>query len=135
MRLSDLKVLASMGHVCDIPSKSGAVDVNNDFKVTWLVNETGDRQLSQIAEALANASQLILATDPDREGEAISWHIVEQLKERCKLEEKTIQRVSFNEITKETVLDAMKHPRTVSIRQEREIDVFGRSTSISSMLI
>lgn len=99
--------------MCDLPSKSGAVDVEKDFEISWEVSQRGNRQLTQISNALENASQLILATDPDREGEAIAWHVVEQLKPNCKLEKKTVQRVSFNRISKEAITEAMEHPREV----------------------
>ena len=105
-------VLASYGHVRDLKEKDGAVEPERDFAMHWEVG--GDRAkkaLSEITHALKSAHRLYLATDPDREGEAISWHLKQVLSEAHKLGRIDVKRVVFNEITKSAVLDAMKHPR------------------------
>jgi DNA topoisomerase-1 len=109
----DYHVLASFGHVRDLPSKDGSVQPENDFAMNWEVEGRGQRQLKEIAEAVKTADKLILATDPDREGEAISWHIIEALKARRVLNKLPIERVAFNEITKRAVLDAISNPRKI----------------------
>ncbi|WP_284735771.1 type I DNA topoisomerase [Dongia deserti] len=107
------RVLASFGHVRDLPSKDGSVQPENDFLMNWEVEGRGQKQIREIAEAVKNADKLILATDPDREGEAISWHIIEALKARRGLGKVPFERVAFNEITKRAVLDAINNPRTI----------------------
>ena len=107
------QVLASLGHVCDISPKSGAVNVKNGFEVNWEMSETGQKCVGEISDALKGASHLILATDPDREGEAISWHVVEQLKSLGSLQQITIERITFNQISEDAVMKALAHPRTV----------------------
>jgi DNA topoisomerase-1 len=109
----DYHVLASFGHVRDLPSKDGSVQPENDFAMNWEVEGRGQKQLREIAEAVKKADKLILATDPDREGEAISWHIIEALKARRVLNKLPIERVAFNEITKRAVLDAINNPRKI----------------------
>jgi DNA topoisomerase I len=109
----DYRVLASFGHVRDLPSKDGSVQPENDFAMNWEVEGRGQKQLREIAEAVKDADKLILATDPDREGEAISWHIIEALKARRALSKVPFERVAFNEITKRAVLDAINNPRTI----------------------
>ncbi len=106
-------VLASFGHVRDLPSKDGSVQPENDFAMFWEVEGRGQKQLKEIADAVKNADKLILATDPDREGEAISWHIIEALKARRALAKVPFERVAFNEITKRAVLDAINNPRMI----------------------
>ncbi len=110
---SDYEVLASFGHVRDLPAKDGSVDPEQDFRMIWEVDDKSQKRLNDIARAMKGASKLILATDPDREGEAISWHVLEVLKEKNALKKQTVERVVFNAITKQAVLDAMKHPRHI----------------------
>jgi DNA topoisomerase-1 len=107
------EVLASFGHVRDLPAKDGSVDPEADFRMIWEVDGKAQKRLGDIAKAVKGADKLILATDPDREGEAISWHVLEVLKERKVLKDVEISRVVFNAITKQAVTDAMKHPRII----------------------
>ena len=107
----DYKVLASYGHVRDLLPKEGAVDPDNDFAMTYQMIERNEKHVNNIKKALKKADSLLLATDPDREGEAISWHLVEHLKETGELEGKTVQRVVFHEITKRAVQEAVDNPR------------------------
>jgi DNA topoisomerase-1 len=107
------EVLASFGHVRDLPAKDGSVDPDHDFRMLWSVDDKSAKRLNDIARALKGAEKLILATDPDREGEAISWHVLEVLKEKKALREQPVERVVFNAITKQAVADAMKHPRSI----------------------
>jgi DNA topoisomerase-1 len=107
------RVLASFGHVRDLPSKDGSVQPENDFAMNWEVEGRGQKQLKEIADAMIGADKLILATDPDREGEAISWHIIEALKTRRGLGKIPFERVAFNEVTKRAVLDAINNPRKI----------------------
>ena len=109
----DFEVFASFGHIRDLPAKDGSVDPDNDFEMSWLVESDSNKRLKEIEKALKNHDQLILATDPDREGEAISWHIQDELEKRGKLKGKDVQRVVFNEITKTAVKEAFQHPRAV----------------------
>jgi len=111
----DFEVLASYGHVRDLIPKEGAVDTANDFEMKYQVIEKNDRHVQAITKALAKADALYLATDPDREGEAISWHLYELLKKRKKLKDKAVYRVIFNEITKRAVQDAVANPRELSM--------------------
>ena len=107
------EVLASFGHVRDLPAKDGSVDPEADFHMIWEVDDKSQKRLNDIARAMKGANKLILATDPDREGEAISWHVLEVLKQKKALQKQTVERVVFNAITKQAVLDAMKHPRAI----------------------
>jgi DNA topoisomerase-1 len=107
------EVLASFGHVRDLPAKDGSVDPEADFHMIWEVDDKSEKRLNDIARAMKGASKLILATDPDREGEAISWHVLEVLKQKKAIQKHTVERVVFNSITKQAVLDAMKHPRVI----------------------
>ncbi len=109
----DFQVFASFGHVRDLPAKDGSVDPDDDFKMKWEVDAKAGKRLSDIAAALKGADKLILATDPDREGEAISWHVLEVLRAKKALKGIPVERVVFNAITKSAVLDAMKHPRQI----------------------
>ncbi|HKW53715.1 MAG TPA: type I DNA topoisomerase [Stellaceae bacterium] len=111
---SDYTVLASFGHVRDLPPKDGSVRPAEDFAMSWEVEGKADMRIKAIAQALRSADKLILATDPDREGEAISWHISEELRRRKALTGVDVQRVVFNEVTKSAVLDAMRHPRELN---------------------
>lgn len=107
------EVLASFGHIRDLPAKDGSVDPDANFKMIWEVDERAQKRINDIARAVKSADKLILATDPDREGEAISWHVLEVLKEKKALKDQEIERVVFNAITKQAVTDAMKHPRKI----------------------
>jgi DNA topoisomerase-1 len=109
----DYHVLASFGHVRDLPSKDGSVDPNADFAMTWEVDGKAAKNVKAIADAVKGADKLILATDPDREGEAISWHLLEVLAQKRALKDVKVERVVFNAITKTAVLDAMSKPRAV----------------------
>ncbi len=111
----DFDVLASYGHVRDLVPKEGAVDTDNDFKMKYQVIERNDRHVKAITSKLMKADALYLATDPDREGEAISWHLYELVQQRKKLKDKPVYRVVFNEITKNAVQDAIAHPRELSM--------------------
>src|SRR5690349_16092124 len=107
------EVLASFGHVRDLPPKNGSVDPDHNFKMIWEVDAKAQKRLNDIAKAVKGADKLILATDPDREGEAISWHVLEVLKEKKALKDQQVERVVFNAITKQSVAEAMKHPREI----------------------
>ncbi len=109
----DYEVIASFGHVRDLPPKDGSVDPEQDFTMLWQVDAKAAKRLNDIAAAAKTAKKLILATDPDREGEAISWHVLEVLKNKKVLRDIPVERVVFNAITKTAVLDAMKHPRQI----------------------
>ncbi|MDN5929258.1 MAG: type I DNA topoisomerase [Hyphomicrobiales bacterium] len=109
----DYKVLASFGHVRDLPAKDGSVRPDEDFAMSWAVDGKASKRLADIVNALKDADGLILATDPDREGEAISWHVLEVLRQKRVLKDKPVSRVVFNAITKNSVLDAMAHPRDI----------------------
>lgn len=108
------EVLASYGHVRDLLPKEGAVDPANDFAMKYQLIEKNQKHVDAIAKALKKADALYLATDPDREGEAISWHLYEILKERGLLKDKQVGRVAFNEITKRAINEAIEHPRDLS---------------------
>ena len=107
------EVLASYGHVRDLPPKDGSVAPDDDFKMIWQVDSRAQPRINEIAKALKGADKLILATDPDREGEAISWHLLEILKDKGAISGKKIERVVFNAITKQSVADAMANPREI----------------------
>src|ERR1700694_532203 len=107
------EVLASFGHVRDLPAKTGSVDPHHNFRMLWEIDPKAQKRLNDIAKAVKGADKLILATDPDREGEAISWHVLEFLKEKKALGKQTIERVVFNAITKASVTEAMLHPRAI----------------------
>ena len=107
------RVLASYGHVRDLPSKNGSVLPDKDFEMHWDVEPKAAKRLDEIAKAVKGASKLILATDPDREGEAISWHVLQVLDRKKALAGVPVERVVFNAVTKEAVLDAMRHPRAI----------------------
>ena len=110
---NDYLVVASYGHVRNLPRKNGSVDTENDFNMTWQFTETGKKRFNDISSALKDAEKLILATDPDREGEAISWHITELLQK--KLSKINFERVVFNEITKKAITEAIINPRGLDI--------------------
>ncbi|MDX8411747.1 MAG: type I DNA topoisomerase [Mariprofundaceae bacterium] len=110
------KVLASYGHVRAFPKKDGSVDPDNDFAIKYQVIEDKKKRLDAIDKAMKKADTLILASDLDREGEAIAWHVAEVLRERGTLEGKDIQRITFNEITKKAITDAVEHPTEVDMQ-------------------
>jgi DNA topoisomerase-1 len=112
---SDYTVLASYGHVRDLPAKDGSVRPDEDFAMSWDVDLKSAKRLNDIAAALKGADRLILATDPDREGEAISWHVLEVLQKKKALKGASVQRVVFNAITKSAVTEAMKNPRAIDM--------------------
>jgi len=108
-------VLASYGHVRDLPSKDGSVRPDDDFSMSWEVDPKAAKRMSDIADAMKGADRLILATDPDREGEAISWHVLEILTKKKVIKDATVERVVFNAITKSAVTEAMKVPRQIDM--------------------
>ncbi|HLJ19380.1 MAG TPA: type I DNA topoisomerase, partial [Stellaceae bacterium] len=110
----DFTVLASYGHVRDLPAKDGSVRPDEGFSMSWEVADRADKRLKEIAQAVKGADHLYLATDPDREGEAISWHVQEVLRQRKALAGVDVKRVVFNEVTKAAVQDAFKHPREIN---------------------
>ncbi|MCO6177917.1 type I DNA topoisomerase [Ciceribacter sp. RN22] len=110
---SGYKVLASFGHVRDLPAKDGSVRPDDDFEMVWEVDGASAKRMKDIADAVKNSDGLFLATDPDREGEAISWHVLDLLKKKKVLNGKPVKRVVFNAITKKAVLDAMAQPRDI----------------------
>ncbi len=111
---SGYKVIASYGHVRDLPSKNGSVEPENDFEMHWDSDSKSQKIIKEIADALKNADKLILATDPDREGEAISWHILQILEKKRALKKGlAVERVAFNAVTKKAILAALKEPRQI----------------------
>jgi DNA topoisomerase-1 len=107
------EVVASFGHIRDLPAKNGSVDPDANFKMIWEIDPKASSRLNDIARSVKSADKLILATDPDREGEAISWHVLEVLKQKKALKTQPVERVVFNAITKQAVTEAMKHPREI----------------------
>jgi DNA topoisomerase-1 len=113
---SDYEVLASFGHVRDLPAKDGSVRPDEDFAMSWEVDTASKKRLADISRALKGADELILATDPDREGEAISWHVLDVLREKKAIKKDTpVKRVLFNAITKTAILEAMQKPRDIDM--------------------
>jgi DNA topoisomerase-1 len=113
---NDYKVIASFGHIRDLPSKNGSVLPDEDFKMSYEIPSKSEKYVKEITSSAKNADAIYLATDPDREGEAISWHIVEALRERKALKKDVqIKRIAFNEITKKTVLEAVANPRELDM--------------------
>ena len=110
---SNYTVLASYGHIRDLPSKNGSVDPENKFKMIWEVDSFSKKYLKEITDAAKESDKIILATDPDREGEAIAWHVKEFLNEKKLLKDKKIERVVFNEITKKAVIHGIENPRQI----------------------
>jgi len=110
---SDYTVLASYGHIRDLPSKNGSVDTENKFKMIWEVDSFSKKYLKEITDTAKDSKKIILATDPDREGEAIAWHVKEYLSEKKLLKDKKIERVVFNEITKKAVINGIENPRKI----------------------
>ncbi len=109
----DYQVLASFGHIRDLPSKDGSVNPDEDFAMTWELSAGGKKRLADIVKAVKECDTIVLASDPDREGEAIAWHILEELKAKKLLKDKKIERVVFHEITKSAVGEAIKNPRQI----------------------
>ena len=107
------EVMASFGHIRDLPAKDGSVDPDADFAMLWEVDAKASKRVSDIVSAARGASKIILATDPDREGEAISWHVLEMLRQKKVLKDKPVERVVFNAITRDSVTEAMRHPRAI----------------------
>ncbi|HEU0117721.1 MAG TPA: type I DNA topoisomerase, partial [Alphaproteobacteria bacterium] len=110
---SDYVVLASYGHIRDLPPKDGSVRPDEDFAMDWELGDRADKPVSEITKAVKNADAVYLASDPDREGEAIAWHILEVLHAKGLDKKVPIKRITFNEITKKTVTDAIAHPRDI----------------------
>ncbi|WP_058533646.1 type I DNA topoisomerase [Legionella saoudiensis] len=112
---NDYEVLASYGHVRDLPARKGSVNPDHQFSMTYVPLEKNARHIETIAKTLKKSDSLLLATDPDREGEAISWHIFELMKEKNLVKDKQVHRIFFNEITKAAVEDAINNPRAISM--------------------
>jgi DNA topoisomerase-1 len=111
----DYEVLASYGHVRDLVAKDGAVDTENDFEMKWELGDRAEKNVRDISNAAKKADTIYLCTDPDREGEAISWHVLQILQEKGLLKGKDVQRVTFNEITKNAIKEAFNHPRQIDM--------------------
>ena len=110
---SGFKVLASVGHVRDLSAKNDAIDTENDFQMQWETSDRGKKVIKEITDAAKKSDNLYLATDPDREGEAIAWHVEKLLRDNASLSKLNIHRVTFNEITKNAVLESLKEPRQI----------------------
>jgi len=110
------KVLASYGHVRAFPKKDGSVDPDNDFAIKYQIIDDKKKRLDAIDKAMKRADTLILASDLDREGEAIAWHVAEVLRERGSLKDKQVQRITFNEITKKAITTAVQNPTEVDMK-------------------
>ena len=110
---ADYTVIASYGHVRDLPAKDGSVLPDQDFAMSWQVEADSQKVVNEIAKAVKGADRLILATDPDREGEAISWHLLQILEQKRALKGVAVERVAFNAVTKDAILTAMAHPRAI----------------------
>ncbi|MEJ2124846.1 MAG: type I DNA topoisomerase [Alphaproteobacteria bacterium] len=111
----DYKVIPSFGHVRDLPAKDGSVQPDNDFSMEWTVESDSAKTVNEIARAVKGADRLILATDPDREGEAISWHLLQILQEKRALKGVEVERVAFNAVTKSAIMDAIANPRDIDM--------------------
>jgi DNA topoisomerase-1 len=111
----DYLVLASYGHIRDLASKNGSVDPEKNFAMLWEIDSFSKKYLKEITDAVEDSDKIILATDPDREGEAIAWHVKEYLISKKILKDKTLERVVFNEITKSAILEAIKNPRQIEL--------------------
>ena len=111
----DYLVLASYGHIRDLPSKNGSVDPEKNFEMLWEIDSFSKKYLKEITDAVQESDKIILATDPDREGEAIAWHVKEYLTSKKMLKDKIVERVVFNEITKNAILDSIKKPRQIEL--------------------
>lgn len=108
---SDYTVVASFGHVRDLPARDGSVRPDEDFAMDWELGDRSKRHIDEIAKAVKGAERVYLATDPDREGEAIAWHLSELLREKRLIDDSKVQRITFNEITKSAVQAALEAPR------------------------
>ncbi|MDD3288276.1 MAG: DNA topoisomerase, partial [Alphaproteobacteria bacterium] len=106
-------VVASFGHIRDLPPKDGSVRPDEDFAMDWQLGERADKPVAEIVKLAKSADAIYLASDPDREGEAIAWHIYEVLRSKNAVKSTPVHRITFNEITKQTVLDAIAHPREI----------------------
>src|SRR5210317_2645427 len=111
----DYLVLASYGHIRDLPSKNGSVDPEKNFEMQWEIDSFSKKYLKEITDAVDVSDKIILTTDPDREDEAIAWHVKEYLSSKKKLKDKILERVVFNEITKNAILKAIQSPRQIEI--------------------
>tara|TARA_B110000211_G_scaffold16883_1_gene17644 strand:- start:4145 stop:6724 length:2580 start_codon:yes stop_codon:yes gene_type:complete len=111
----DYLVLASYGHIRDLPSKNGSVNTEKNFEMLWEIDSFSKKYLKEITDAVQESDKIILATDPDREGEAIAWHVKEYLTSKKILKDKPVERVVFNEITKNAILDSIKKPRQIEL--------------------
>lgn len=111
----DFVVLASYGHIRDLPSKDGSVDPEQDFAMKWEIDVKAKKRIDEITKAVKKCETVLLATDPDREGEAISWHVYEVLKEGKAINNQTVKRVVFNEITKRAIVEAVQNPRQINM--------------------
>ena len=111
----DYLVLASYGHIRDLPSKNGSVNTEKRFEMEWEIDSFSKKYLKEITDAAKESSKIILATDPDREGEAIAWHVKEVLDSKKLLKDKSLERVVFNEITKKAILNAIENPRKIEM--------------------
>ena len=111
---ADYNVIASVGHIRDLPPKDGSVDPDQDFAMKWQVSPRSNDPIKAIKSAVKGAEKLILATDPDREGDAISWHVHEVLVQAKSIKGMPVERVVFNEITKSAILEAMSKPRQIN---------------------
>jgi DNA topoisomerase I len=110
------KVVATYGHIRDLPSKTGSVDTENDFAMSYEISKQSTKHVTELAKAVKGSDEILLATDPDREGEAISWHVLEVLKKkRLGLKDMTVRRVVFNEITKRAIQDAVANAREIDM--------------------
>jgi DNA topoisomerase I len=109
----DFRVFASFGHVRDLPAKDGSVKPDQDFSMEWEIDSDATRVVNEIAKAVKGADKLILATDPDREGEAISWHLLRILEDKKALKGVAVERVAFNAVTRDAIMEAMRHPRRI----------------------
>lgn len=112
----EFKVAASFGHVRDLPAKNGSVDPDNDFAMKYEIIKKAEKYVKQLVKEASKTSDIYLATDPDREGEAIAWNVIVAIKERKAInDESNIHRVVFNEITKRAVQEAIKNPREINM--------------------
>ena len=110
----DFRVLASYGHIRDLASKNGSVEPDHDFAMVWEATYNAAKSVPLLVKAMKEADALYLATDPDREGEAIAWHVYQTLDEKKLLKDKPVERIVFHEITKRAILDSLRHPRPLN---------------------
>ena len=112
---TDYKVLASYGHIRDLPSKNGSVDPDKNFEMQWELDAFSKKYLKEITDAAKESDKIILATDPDREGEAIAWHVKKVLEDKKLLKGKKLERVVFNEITKTAINKSINNPTILNL--------------------